>query len=142
MKLSTAKIFLIILLCLSLFSCKKKIDDAHLPQFIGYWYCPPNTYSAFGYTIYISSDGHGVYQVHDGLQIAETIQGTARANAKKLKIGRIYGFDITEMPQKIDTASSTVHVPLGPDTYADTTIKANWVMILGQYPAIYYKADY
>jgi hypothetical protein len=133
------KAFLILLFCLSLFSCKKKIDEAHMPQFIGYWYCPPGTFSAYGYVINIENNSNGTYQMFLGTQVINTIQGTARASDKKLKIGWIHSFDITELPQKLDTASSTIFVPIAPGSFTDT-IKANWIMSLAD--VNYYKADY
>jgi hypothetical protein len=141
MRLLIIKIFFI-LLCLTLFSCKKKVDEDYRPEFIGYWYCVDDQMNLF--TISIDNNSHAVYhEVHsDGG--GGDIKGKARANDKKLKIGRFSGFDISDYPHKIDTASSR-NVPT--DNTGATTKKANWTMTL-KGPMLYlgsgtyYKADY
>jgi hypothetical protein len=130
---------LLVLLCLSLFSCKKKIDENYRPEFIGYWFCPPGTFSEYAYDINIDKNSNGVYQMFQGWQVINTIRGIARASNKKLKIGMFHSFDITEYPNKIDTASSKVYIPIRPGLFSDT-IKANWRMGLAD--VYYYKADY
>ena len=71
-------------------------------QFIGYWYCHlPGTFSAYGYVINIDNNSNGTYQMFQGTQVINTIQGTARASNKKLKIGWIHSFDISRTSAKI-----------------------------------------
>jgi len=139
------KIFLI-LLCLCLFSCKKKTEEDYRPEFIGYWYCPPPYSDAFSFSITIDNNSFAVYRGYENGQEGSSIHGIARANDKHFKIGRIYSFKIIEYPHKIDTASSNVYAPIGPPPWL-TSKKANWKMtlkgpILHAGDGSYYKADY
>jgi hypothetical protein len=145
MKLKIIKIFFI-LLCLSLFSCKKKVDEDYRPEFIGDWWCPPGYGGSgtedFYYNISIDNNSNAVYSEYDNLGSGgphTQIQGKARANNYHFKIGRIYSFKIEEYPHKIDTATSNNTVPSGK--------KANWKMTLSKTlfhlgAGTYYKADY
>ncbi|MGD0711327.1 MAG: hypothetical protein ABR968_09115 [Bacteroidales bacterium] len=144
MRIIIAKIFLL-LLCLSLFSCKKKIEDDYRPEFIGHWYCPLSATNndQFSFSITIDSNSHAVYtEWYAGYQASTTLSGKARADDKHFKIGRFHSFKIIDYPHKIDTASSNVYVI--PQL---SSKKPNWEMTL-DHPLFYagkgtyYKADY
>jgi len=142
MRLTNTNIFFI-LLCLSLCSCKKKVDEEYRPEFIGYWFCvDDHSYDVF--TIDIDSNSYAVYkEFNSGGGSGASIKGTVRANNNHLKIGRFSSFKIERYPQKIDTSLSTFTIP-----YADGTHKkADWKMtlkgpLLYMGSGTYYKADY
>ncbi|MGD0711326.1 MAG: hypothetical protein ABR968_09110 [Bacteroidales bacterium] len=140
MRIIITKIFLL-LICLSLFSCKKKIEDDYRPEFIGKWYCPsgPNTNYSGPNIITVDNNSNAVYYENSS---SLSFKGKARANSKHFKIGRFESFKIIDYPHKIDTASSNVYVI--PQL---SSKKPNWVMTLDS-PLFYlgggtyYKADY
>jgi len=143
MKLTYTNIFFI-LLCLSLFSCKKKVDENNRPEFVGHWYCPYGDSGSgtedFSYDITVDDNSNAIYTSHTTLGGGDvsTIHGTARANDRHFKIGRIYSFKVIEYPHKIDTTSSIFIVD---------GKKANWKMtlkgpIFHDGDGSYYKADY
>ncbi len=137
------KRLIIILFCFALLGCKKE-SVTQRPEFIGYWYCDFN--QDFKYSISIDEDGNAVYQEHnmEGGGDGASIQGKARADDKKLKIGSLHHFTITEYPQQIDTTGSVIWTLT---KNGSTAKKANWKMTLkgpnfylGD--GTYYKADY
>jgi hypothetical protein len=141
MKTKIIKVFFI-LLCLCLFSCKKKVDDDYRPEFIGYWYCTDDQMNVFSITI--DNNSHAFYHEELSNGGGADIKGKARANDKKLKIGRFYCFDILVYPYKVDTTLSRI-VPT--DNTGATAKRANWVMVLKgpifhEGAGTYYKADY
>jgi hypothetical protein len=134
------KIIILFILTLGLLSCKKDSVTVRT-EFIGFWSC--YNYEDQFYHINIGSDGYGVYsEYNEGKHL--TIEGDARANDKKLKIGSSHHFTITEYPHRIDTSGSDIWVP---DESLTKGKKANWKMTLkgpnfylGD--GVYYKADY
>ncbi len=137
-------VIVIFILLIFLLSCKKKVENGS-PEFIGHWFTQSVVdmhldmdISESSYTIYsLYSSGH------------KTIyKGTARANAKHLKIGSTRYFDIIEYPHEIDTALEKHHIY---DSENNTNKLANWKMVLdgikpndNQFCGIveYYKAEY
>jgi len=147
MRLTIDKV-LLFFLCMCLFSCKKKVDDDYRPEFIGYW--QSNNGADWWYDINVDKDSYAIYTSHTnpniGNNIGSTIKGTARANDKHFKIGRIYSFKIKEYPHTIDTTDSNIWIH---QIVQNSTIskKANWTMtlegpILHGGDGVYYKADY
>jgi hypothetical protein len=142
-----------ILLCLCMTSCKKKVDEDYRPEFIGYWYCAPYPFTDDNsYIIYIDKNSDAIYQEFSynnpppyASDAIRTIKGKARATGKKLKIGRLATFMLTEYPHKIDTAKSG-SVPI--DNTWSIYKKANWEMTIkssswGPFcDGVYYKAYY
>lgn len=132
-----------IFLCLTLFSCKKKIEDDYRPEFIGFWYCPPNADNEWS-TIDIDNDGNAIYEGNTyKLTPATTIKGKARVNDNKLKIGRFNGFKILVYPYRIE---DTINAPMIPSPTWSTQKKARWTMkiqggIMHGGGGIYYRAD-
>jgi hypothetical protein len=131
------KIIFLSFLTLGLIACKKDSVTVR-PEFIGFWFCDGNSDNP--YYIKIGLDGSGFYQEMHG----PSIEGDARANDKKLKIGSLHHFTITEYPHKIDTSGSEIMTPT--DEHFGLK-KANWKMVLkgpnfylGD--GTYYKADY
>jgi hypothetical protein len=143
MRIIITKIFLL-LICLSLFSCKKKIEDNYRPEFIGDWYCP--AYNIYVCRITVDNNSNAVYHERPyGGSGESTFKGKARANDKHFKIGRFHSFKIIDYPHKIDTAlNNTLWVP---DTHTGHPKRPNWVMTLDgplfyMGSGTYYKADY
>jgi hypothetical protein len=136
----------VILLCLSMTSCKKKIDENYRPEFIGGWYCDwqPGGTNFNMFSIIVDSNSNAVYQEYgDGK--GASISGIARANDNHFKIGRLHHFDIRVYPHQIDTAGNTA--PWVPDTHTGQMEKPNWSMTLTAPnfylgSGTYYKADY
>ena len=143
MKSIIIKLFSIIL-CLALFSCKKKVDEDYRSEFVGDWQCPIETSNHdFGFTLSIDNNGNAHYSEYSWDGERNHIKGKARANDHHLKIGRIYSFKIEEYPTRIDTNIIKVY------TYASdgTHPLANWEMKLSKTlfhlgAGTYYKADY
>jgi len=138
-----------VIFCIILFStigCKKQVEKER-PEFIGTWF---SRYGSVEYAkIVIDENSNAHYIFMDYGDIKGEHRGTARANDRKLKIGRILSFDILEYPHKIDTTSTSILAP----TDASLTVwkKANWRMTLsGLHPQLlylngtftYYKVDY
>jgi len=135
------KIILLFLFSLALFGCKKE-SATQRPEFIGFWF---NDYSQdFKFSIDIDENGYGVYYEKNMEGGGTSIKGDARVTDKKLKIGSLHHFTITEYPHQIDTTGSDIWtVTAG----WSTRKKANWKMTLkgpnfylGD--GTYYKADY
>ena len=135
-----------VIILLSLFSCKKKVDDEN-PELIGYW--RSFSYDAdFKVILSIEDNSEACYIVADYSSGAVKDRcGKARTNDKKLKIGRFYHFDIMEPPHLVDTTNS----PYVSTDYTETNMKrANWEMRLSGLkpdvsiggPLTFYKVDY
>ena len=92
----------VILLCLWMTSCKKKVDENYRPEFIGSWYCDwkPGGSDYPMFTIIVDSNSQAVYQEYSDGKGA-SISGIARANDRHFKIGRIHHFGIKDYPHKI-----------------------------------------
>ena len=145
MRLTCTKIILLLLFCLCLFSCKKKVDEYYRPEFVGFWDAPLGG-GAYYVHLNISKDGIADYMLNSDGDIYRK-NGIVRANNQHIKIGRMIYFKIIDYPHKIDT---TIDHHLA--ACADGLIKtANWKMTLdGPKPALffddgqrdYYKVDY
>jgi hypothetical protein len=139
----TISFFIILVLA----GCKKQVEKER-PEFIGYWYSDNG--ADFWYDITIDKDSYAVYSSNSRIGSGgggSSIHGIARANDKKLKIGRIFNFKIIEYPHKIDTTSSNVYIPIRTGSWSITLKKANWEMTLKgpklhAGDGVYYKADY
>ena len=131
------------ILCLFIISCKKKVDEAYRPEFLGDWQCPIGTSNHdFGFDLSIDNNSNAHYSEYSWDGERDHINGKARANDHHLKIGRIYSFKIEEYPTRIDTNISKVYIYAG-----GTHPLANWEMKLSKTlfhlgAGTYYKADY
>jgi hypothetical protein len=143
----------VILLCLCMTSCKKKVDEDYRPEFVGEWFCPNNNYGSgtedMLYYMTVDNNSNAVYdEYHVTNGNNSKYSGKARANNHHFKVGRFISFKIEEYPHKIDTATSTIMVPVPVTTFGSGNIKkANWKMTLGSTlffsgKGTYYKADY
>jgi hypothetical protein len=128
----------VILLCLLMTSCKKKVDKDYRPEFIGNWTGWGNY--PIEYSLVIDSNSNASFDYNNANGEEHFIRGKARANDKHFKIGRFASFKIVDYPHKIDTATTTI---LDPFTWK----KCNWEMTL-DHPLFYgkggtcYKAVY
>ncbi len=137
------KIIILFLFGFALLGCKKE-SVTQRPEFIGFWTCVHN--EDFSYDISINQNGNGIYQEHnkEGGGGGASIIGDARADDKKLKIGSLHHFTITEYPHQIDTTGSNIWTPVKGSSWLK---KANWKMTLKgpnfyMGDGAYYKADY
>jgi hypothetical protein len=138
---------LLFVFCISLFSCKKKVDENYRPEFIGKWdsSIPGEPYNHI--TLDITKDSQADYMIYwEGNDHHHT--GTARANDDHLKIGRVLYLKIVEYPHQIDTAVDKHYVTSDNGTYKLANwkmtlngIKPDWLLKLC-FKTDYYKADY
>ncbi|MEI7596083.1 MAG: hypothetical protein WCK02_10075 [Bacteroidota bacterium] len=135
-------LFLSILL-LSLYACKKKVDNER-PEFCGSWtgYSDCGSKASLEIAFSNSDTEYDVFIFGTGGTIS--YEGHARANDKKLKISQFNTFDIIEYPHKVDTNIVKLN-------HYEGDIRPNWQMKLsGLKPALFhvtetftfYKNDY
>jgi hypothetical protein len=98
---------LIILIVVSLFSCKEKVNYSS-PAFIGYWW---GTNSSATYALNIDIESHAVYKIAWPGSESVLMEGTARANTTRLNINSKQYFDIEEYPHVIDTTVELFYIP-------------------------------
>jgi hypothetical protein len=113
---------LFILITLSLFSCKEKVNYSS-PAFIGYWW---GTNSSATYSLNIDVESHARYEIAWPGSASVVMEGTARANTTRLNINSKQYFDIEEYPHVIDTTVELFLIPNGDGT----TYAAHYKMIL------------
>ncbi len=133
------KTFIILLLILCSFSCKKRVEKTSA-EFIGEWMCWAG--SDWYYYLDIDEDSKATYTEDSPYGGGASFSGVARANEDKLTIGGIHTFRIIQYPTKIDTADHEGAVGFPPNMKI-----ANWKMVL-EGPKLYlgsgtyYMADY
>ena len=146
------KIFISCFFLLLIFSCKKEVTEDFKPEFIGFWFSPPDGdgsgSSDYFFSINIKKNGDGVFTYHknDCCSNEKIRAGKVRASDNILKIGWNNSFLIKTYPEKIDTAKSYHYTPIDPDN--SISKKANWKMTLEtsffgpKCSGTFYKADY
>ena len=105
----------ILLLCVCLFSCKKKVDENYRPEFVGDWHCPIGEPSNndFGFDLSIDNNGNAHYTEYSWDGDRDHINGKVRANNHHLKIGRVYSFKIKNIPPELTPILlKSIHMPM------------------------------
>ncbi len=115
-------LILLVFITLVLFSCKEKVTG-YSPAFLGYWY---GTNGNAKYILNIDLESHAVYKIDWPESNSVTIEGTARANTRRLNIDGKKYFDIVEYPHAIDTIADPYFIP----TADSALFRAHYRMIL------------